>query len=282
VQAEINTVSSLGIGNLEKQRVYSQYVDREPLHLACLRRSDLLIPGHHIALNKSLEFNQLRGCRTLEPFGNPIEILRQLFGHTFVQKKQKRLRHDDPEERGDQYVWIALDSKTKLVMTYHVGKRDGLNAYTFIADLDCRIVPHHRFQITTDGLADYIPAIEEHFGADVDFAQLVKSYAAPVTSGPDWFRPSSRVTTITKVVVAGDPDDCNMRMHTRRLTRLTNGFSKKLVNLQAAIAIFMTYFNLCRVHQTLRVTPAMEAGLTDHVWSIRELLTANNSQTRAA
>jgi transposase-like protein/IS1 family transposase len=212
---------------------------------------------------------------------------------TYVQKKQKRLRHDDPEERGDQYVWIALDSLTKLVMTYHVGKRDALNAYTFISDLDRRIVPHHRFQITTDGLEGYVHAIEEYFGADVDFAQLVKSYAAPVTSGPDWFRPSSRVTTITKVPVSGAPDDCKistshierqnltMRMHTRRLTRLTNGFSKKLANLQAAIAIFMTYYNFCKVHSSLRVTPAMEAGLTDRVWTVRDLLTTN-IDTKAA
>lgn len=129
---------------------------------------------------------------------------------TFVQKKQKRLKVTDPDERGDQYVWLAIDAKTKLVMTYHVGKRDHLNAYTFITDLNRRIVPHHRFQITTDGLEGYIPAIEENFGADVDFAQLVKSYTAPVTNGPDWFRPSSRVTTITKVPVSGDPDDCNI------------------------------------------------------------------------
>jgi IS1 family transposase len=212
---------------------------------------------------------------------------------TFVQKKQKRLRHDDPEERGDQYVWIALDSQAKLVMTYHVGKRDGLNAYTFISDLNRRIIPHHRFQITTDGLEGYVPAIEENFGADVDFAQLVKSYASPVTSGPDWFRPSSRVTTITKVPVSGDPDTCNistsyierqnltMRMHLRRLTRLTNGFSKKLVNLQAAVAIFMTYYNFCRVHSSLRVTPAMEAGLTDRVWSLRDVLTFQAAQQAA-
>ncbi len=125
---------------------------------------------------------------------------------TFVQKKQKRLRADDPAERGDQYLWIGLDSETKLVMTYHVGKRDRANAYTFISDLNRRIMPHHRFQITTDGLDGYVPAIEEAFGADVDFAQLIKNYSAPTTNGPDWFRPSARVVSITTKEIIGSAE----------------------------------------------------------------------------
>lgn len=213
---------------------------------------------------------------------------------TFVAKKQKRLKADDPDEWGDQYLWIALDSDSKLVMTYHVGKRDHLNAYTFITDLNRRIVPHHRFQITTDGLEGYIPAIEEAFGADVDFAQLVKNYAKPSTDGPDWFRPSARVVSTTKVDIIGEPKperistshmeraNLTWRMQMRRFTRLTNGFSKKLVNLQAAVAVFMAFYNFCRVHQTLRVTPAMEAGLTDRVWTIHELLTADVELESAA
>lgn len=108
---------------------------------------------------------------------------------TFVQKKQKRMTtKDNPAERGDQYVWIALDSETKAVLSYYIGKRDGFSAYEFIGDLNQRIAERHRFQITTDGLEGYVPAIEEHFGADVDFAQLVKMYTTPTTSGPDWFR----------------------------------------------------------------------------------------------
>lgn len=195
---------------------------------------------------------------------------------------------NDPAERGDQYVWIALDSETKAVLSYHVGKREGRSAYEFIGDLSQRIAVRHRFQITTDGLGDYIPAIEEHFGADVDFAQIIKNYAAPTTSvvGADWFRPSSRVTSITLKSITGDPKiECistshieranlTLRMQLRRFTRLTNGFSKSLVNLMAAVAVFMAWYNFCRVHQTLRVTPAMEAGLTDHIWTINELLSA--------
>jgi len=213
---------------------------------------------------------------------------------TFVQKKQKRLTADDTDERGDQYLWVALDSETKLVMTYHVGKRDGLNAYMFITDLNRRIVPHHRFQITTDGLEGYVPAIEEAFGSDVDFAQLIKNYAQPSTNGPDWFRPSARVTSITTKDIIGQPKaeristshmeraNLTWRMSLRRFTRLTNGFSKKLVNLQATVAIFMAYYNFCRVHQTLRVTPAMQAGIASSVWSIRDLLTAGTQGQIAA
>lgn len=206
---------------------------------------------------------------------------------TFVQKKQKRLKVDDPAEYGDEYVWLALDSDRKLLFAHHVGKRDHQNAYLFVAMMSRRVAPAHRFQLTTDGLEGYVPSVEEHFGADVDFAQLVKNYAPPRTDGPDWFRPSARVVSTTKVRVMGSPKaervstshieraNLTVRMHLRRFTRLTNGFSKKLDTLKAAVAVFVAWYNFCRVHQTLRVTPAMEAGLTDHVWSITELLTVS-------
>lgn len=205
---------------------------------------------------------------------------------TFVQKKQKRLKTDDPADFGDQYVWLGLDSDRKLILAHHVGKRDHVNAYEFIGALNRRIAPAHRFQLTTDGLEGYVPSVEEHFGADVDFAQLVKNYLPPRTDGPDWFRPSARVVSTTKVTIMGEPKaekvstshierlNLTVRMQLRRFTRLTNGFSKKLSNLKAAVAVFVAWYNFCRVHQTLRVTPAMEAGLTDHVWSVRELLAA--------
>ena len=203
---------------------------------------------------------------------------------TFVQKKQKRLKMTDPEERGDQYVWIALDSETKAVLSYDVGKREALSAYEFIGDLTKRIAETHRCQLTTDGLEGYINAVDEHFGADVDFAQLVKQDAPPRTNGPNWFRPSAHVVAAIPTLITGDPDfaristshveraNLTVRMHLRRFTRLTNGFSKKLANLKAAVSVFVAWYNFCKVHQTIRVTPAMEAGLTDHVWSLQELL----------
>ena len=238
------------------------------------------------------------GAKCAELFDQTVVNLRPRYvqadeAWTFVQKKQKRLKADDPDEQGDQYLWVALDSESKLVMTYHVGKRDGLNAYTFITDLNRRIVPHHRFQITTDGLEGYVPSIEEAFGSDVDFAQLIKNYATPNTNGPDWFRPSARVVSITTKEIIGSPEPSRIstshmerlnrtwRMQMRRFTRLTDAFSKKLINLQAMVAIFMAYYNFCRVHQTLRVTPAMEAGLANQVWSVRDLLTGHR-RTKAA
>ncbi len=203
---------------------------------------------------------------------------------TFVQKKQKRLRPSDPHERGDEYVWLALDSESKTILSYRVGKRDALNAFEFVGDLSRRIAAHHRPQLTTDGLEGYVGAVEEHFGAGVDFAQLIKNYLPPRTDGPDWFRPSARVVSTTPTPVMGEPDfaristshieraNLTVRMSLRRFTRLTNAFSKSLDHLKAAVAVFVAWYNFCRVHQTLRVTPAMQAGLADHVWTIRELL----------
>ena len=159
------------------------------------------------------------------------------------------------------------------------------NACEFIGDLNRRIAEHHRCQITTDGLEGYVPAIEDYFGAGVDFAQLVKQYSPPRTDRPEWFRPSSRVVAPIPTPILGDPKmaristsrieraNLAIRMRLRRFTRLTNGFSKKLANLKAAVAVLVTWYNFCRVHQTLRVTPAMEAGLSDHIWTIHELLT---------
>ena len=205
---------------------------------------------------------------------------------TFVHKKQKRLKADDPLVYGDAYLWLALDAETKAILSFHVGKRDAVSAYEFIGDLNRRIADQHRCQITTDGLEGYVPAIEEYFGADVDFAQLIKLYSTPNTSGPDWFRPS-KVLGVRPEVVIGHPNfdhistsyverlNLNVRMHLRRFTRLTNAFSKSLEHLKAAVALFVVWYDFCRVHQTLRVTPAMEAGLTDHIWTVAELLTVS-------
>jgi len=201
---------------------------------------------------------------------------------TFVHTKEKHLFTDDPQEWGDAYVWIALDAGTKLIISYLVGKRDPASAHAFIRDLSSRTVG--RFQITTDGLRAYIPAIEEYFGADVDFAQLVKLYGTPDAEGPEWYKPSQVVSVIPSPI-SGNPDpwhistsyveraNLSVRTHLRRFTRLTNGHSKKLANLKAAVSLYMTWYNFVRVHQTLRVTPAMQANLTDHIWSIEELFT---------
>jgi transposase-like protein/IS1 family transposase len=201
---------------------------------------------------------------------------------TFVHTKEAHLCGDVPTEWGDTYIWMAIDSETKLVLSYLVGKRDAANCVVFIRDLSERVTG--RFQLTTDGLKIYRNAIEEYFGADVDFAQLLKLYAKGGTEGPEWYNPTKVVATFP-IPVSGNPmleristshverANLSVRTHLRRFTRLSLGFSKTLEHLRAAVHLYMAFFDFCRVHQTLRVTPAMQAGITDHVWSVQELLT---------
>lgn len=167
-----------------------------------------------------------------------------------------------------------------------MGKRDATNAFYLIQDLQSRLA--NRAQLTTDGFKPYLNAVEDNFGADVDYAMLVKVYGREKTGdegeGPAWYGPAKVIVAIPTPIM-GDPDweyistsyierqNLTIRMRMRRFTRLTNAFSKKLSNLKAAVAIHFAHYNFIRIHQTLRVTPAMEAGLTGHIWTIEELLT---------
>lgn len=203
--------------------------------------------------------------------------------HTLVHTKQKHLKPNDPAEWGDTYTWLTLDSETKLLISHLVGKRDAVHAHSFIGDTYLRLHTMWRCQLTSDGFTPYRTAVEEWFGADIDFAQLVKIYGKPDNAGPEWYGPPKVIETVP-TPVSGNPElsristshieRCNLsvRTHLRRFTRLALGFSKKLANLKAAVALWVCFYNFCRVHLTLRVTPAMEAGLTDHVWTIPEML----------
>jgi transposase-like protein/IS1 family transposase len=204
----------------------------------------------------------------------------------FCFKKQNCVRPNDPPEWGDTYTWIALDADTKLAISYLVGKRDTGSAHRFIADFSNRV--RGRMQVTSDGFQPYVSAMAANFGDDVDFAQLVKIMGKPDNAGPDWYGPA-QVLQIIQKPITGRPDrahictshveraNLSVRMHLRRFTRLTNAFSKKLTHLKAAVDLYMTWYNFCRVHQTLRITPAMEAGVTDHIWNVQELLTWSNT-----
>ena len=185
----------------------------------------------------------------------------------------------EAEGWGDVWTWTAIDADTKLCVTYYVGDRGGAAAYEFMQDCSERIVG--RPQITTDGHKPYLQAVEDAFGADVDYAQLHKVYGA--SNEPEHrYSPATCIGCDMKTVT-GNPDpkhvstsfvECQnltMRMSMRRFTRLTNGFSKKFENHVHQIALYFFHYNFCRVHKTLRVTPAMEAGLTDHVWTLEEL-----------
>lgn len=204
---------------------------------------------------------------------------------SFVAKKNMRARRADGPEVGDQWIFVAIDAETKLIPAFRVGKRLRPDTNEFLWDLYNRI--EGRTQITTDGLHHYTNGVPQAFGMDADFAQLKKIFGDyGQYDNPDGRYSPSPIKGVISKVRSGDPDpdhistsfversNLTMRMQIRRLTRLTNAFSKKLAHHKAAIALHFAFYNFCRIHSTLRVTPAMEAGLTNHVWTIGELLNA--------
>ncbi len=201
----------------------------------------------------------------------------------YVGKKQRHLTEgDDPDRLGDQWTFVAIDADTKVIPCFVTGKRDLPTAQRFVDDLASRL--RNRIQLSSDGLAAYLWAVERTFGTEVDYAQCIKEYETEA-AGPGRYSPP-RVKEITKKVINGQPDttristsyversNLTIRMSNRRMTRLTNAFSKKIENHKAAMALHFANYNLCRIHRTLRMTPALAASATDHVWSFDELLDA--------
>jgi IS1 family transposase len=199
---------------------------------------------------------------------------------SFCYAKQKNV----PEEKrntfgyGDIWTWVAIDADTKLVPSFMVGNRDLQSARLFIDDLAGRL--KNRIQLTTDGLKLYLNAVEDSFGCEIDYAMLSKLYAA--SQEEVRYSPAECVGVERKIIM-GNPDrdqistsyverhNLSMRMGMRRFTRLTNGFSKKVENHAYMVALYFMHYNFARIHRSLRVTPAMEAGVSDHVWSIEEI-----------
>jgi IS1 family transposase len=201
---------------------------------------------------------------------------------SFVGAKEKNTKPEKKAEGwGDVWTWVALDADTKLVPCWFVGTRDAGAAYHFMHDLAGRLA--HRVQLTTDGHAAYLSAVEDAFGSQIDFAQLIKIYGKAPEGSEVRYSPAQCMGA-RKAVISGRPQfehvstsyterqNLTMRMSMRRFTRLTNGFSKKVENHEHSIAIHYMHYNFARIHQTLRVTPAMEAGIADHVWSIEEII----------
>ena len=199
----------------------------------------------------------------------------------FIGKKEKRVKPDEDQNMGDCYTFVAIERNTKLVLNVAMGKRDKVTTDIFIEGLRDAIQPGCHFQITSDGFAPYKNSIPDTFG-NLDFAMLIKVYRSS-QEGEKRYSPAE-VESVEVVPVCGRPDperictsiiersNLSLRMGQRRWTRLTNGFSKKWENHAAAMMLWYAYYNFCRVHKSLRVTPAMEAGIADHVWSIEELL----------
>jgi IS1 family transposase len=191
---------------------------------------------------------------------------------------------------GDVWTWVAIDADTKLIPSWIIGPRDGVTARIFVSDLAGRLA--NRIQLTSDGLSVYLQAVERAFRGQVDYAQLIKVYGE-TSEGQKRYSPAECIGCERKTVV-GQPDpehistsyierqNLTIRMGLRRFTRLTNAFSKKIENHTAALAIFYMHYNFVRIHQSLRITPAMAAGVTARLWSIEDLVGLLADNERAA
>lgn len=199
---------------------------------------------------------------------------------SFVYAKAKNVPDEKRGQAGDVWTWVAIDADSKLVPSWRIGSRDGATACEFVADLASRLA--NRVQITSDAHKPYLQAVEQAFGGEVDFAQLIKIYGETV-EGQKRYSPAACLGA-KKSKVVGNPDMCcvstsyverqnlTMRMSIRRFTRLTNAFSKKIENHAHSVALHYMHYNFVRIHKTLRVSPAMAAGVTDRLWIISDIV----------
>jgi IS1 family transposase len=200
----------------------------------------------------------------------------------FVGKKQKNVRKtDNRREVGDVWTFVSVDADSRMVPNYFVGKRDSYSANCFVSDLASRL-NGERVQVSTDALAAYANAIERGFGCDADYGTIVKTFECSELDARRYSPPE--IIKITRNVIFGNPDrkhistsyverqNLTMRMHMRRLTRLTNAFSKKMDNFKSAVALHFAYYNFVRIHKSLRMTPAMAGGVANHIWEVSDLV----------
>ena len=204
----------------------------------------------------------------------------EIWSFTYAKQKNVAGAKKAPDGAGDTWTWTGIDADSKLIISWFIGARDSHTAKLFIDDLASRLA--NRVQLTSDGLRAYLEAIEGAFGADVDYAQLQKIYG-PSPEAEKRYSPAECIGCDTRVI-EGDPDpdhistsyierhNLTMRMHMRRYTRLTNAFSKKLENHAHAVALFMVYYNFCKLHKAHRLTPAMAAGVTDRLWEVADIV----------
>lgn len=200
---------------------------------------------------------------------------------SFCYSKQKNVPVHKQGSAGDVWTWTSLDADNKLICNWLVGGRDAEYAYVFIEDLQSRLT--HRVQLTTDGHGAYLSAIDRTFGFDVDYAQLVKLYGKAPEAMKGKYSPAECIGA-KKTTVVGKPDEkhvstsyverqnLSMRMSMRRFTRLTNAFSKKFENHCHALALYFVHYNFVRIHKSLKVTPAMAAGVTDRLWEVADIV----------
>jgi len=214
----------------------------------------------------------------------------EIWTYVYKRKPNQSLEEKKNPVIGDQYVFVAMDEETKLIPAFYVGKRNLDSTYAFISQLKERII--NRFQLSTDSFPAYYEAVAEFFGGKIDYAQINKHYANDSQNQKRYAPP--KIIRINKQWINGDPEpskictshierqNLTMRMTMRRFTRLTNAFSKKLENLKAACSLYFYYYNFIRVHLSLRVTPAMESKITNHIWSWEEFLGISERQIKVA
>lgn len=248
-------------------------------------RSVERITGVHRDTIMRLGVRMGEGCRQImdEKFRNlPCRLIQvdEVWG--FIGMKQKTAaRNKAGGCVGDVWTWVAIDADTKLVPTFAVGDRSQYMANCFIEDLAARL--SHRIQLSSDALNVYNGAVERAFGADVDYGSIVKTFSHTELMEHRRYSPPE-VVKVERMLVQGNPDvdlistsyvekqNHTLRMHCRRLSRLTNAFSKKIENFRAAVALHYAYYNFCKLHKTIRCTPAMEAGVTSSQWTVRQLV----------
>jgi len=205
----------------------------------------------------------------------------EIWSFTYAKQKNVKDAKSAPDGAGDTWTWTAIDADSKLIISYLVGGRDSRYANAFMDDVASRLAT--RVQMTTDGHRAYLEAVEGAFGCDVDYAQLVKIYGKSPESAKGRYSPAD-CTGIKKRNIEGNPEEkhintsfverqnLTMRMHMRRFTRLTNGFSKKVENHVYAVALHFMYYNFIKIHSSLKITPAMAARVTDHLWEIEDIV----------
>jgi transposase-like protein/IS1 family transposase len=207
----------------------------------------------------------------------------EVWGYVHCKEGTKERKKIGNPETGDAYCFIGLERHTKLVLAWHLGRRNTWDTHDFMEKLSTATAG--RFQLTTDGLNTYPDSVEYNFGARVDYAQLVKEFGAEGGEEHRRYAPP-RLIGAEKITVSGNPEESRictshiersnwtLRGHLRRMTRLSNGFSQKRANLRAALALYFAYYNFCRMHKSIRMTPAMAAGVTRKPWTMSDLLSA--------
>jgi transposase-like protein/IS1 family transposase len=246
------------------------------------------VTGCHVATILSLLTQAGAGCeRLLAELVKDVPVqdvqADEIFGYVRMKEGTKKRKGVIDPDAGDAYCYIGLERTSKLVLAWHLGRRNRWDAHDFMVKLDSATAG--RFQLSTDGFAAYPDAVEYNFGARVDFAQLVKEFAGAGGEEQRQYAPP-RLIGSEKIKVSGNPDESRictshveranwtLRGHLRRMTRLSNGFSRKRENLRAALALYFAYYNLVKVHRAIRMTPAMKADLTRKPWTAGELLAA--------